>query len=45
MAQFMDKVGKTENAVVDVVGMGEMASTVTTSVSYDKEGKVLDNSK
>ena len=45
MAQFMDKIGKVENIVVDVVSMGELASSANTSISYDKDGKVLENSK
>ena len=45
MAQFMDKIGKIETTVVDVVSMGELASSANTSISYDKDGKVLDNAK
>ena len=45
MAQFMVKIGKNENTVVDVVSMGELATCVNTDISYGKDGKVLDNSK
>ena len=45
MKQFMEKISKLENKVVDVVSFGELASSVNTSVAYDKDDKVLDNSK
>ena len=45
MAKFTDKVGKVESTVVDAVSMGEYASSVNTSVAYDKDGNVLNNAK
>ncbi len=45
MAPFMEKIGKVEHTLVDVVSLGELASTVNTGVAYDKDGKVMDNSK
>ena len=45
MLQFLDKIGKVENSVVEVVPLGDMVSTVNTSVTYDKDGKEMDHGK
>ena len=45
MAKFIEKISKVEGTVVDAISMGDRASSVNTSVAYDKDGNVLDNSK
>ena len=45
MAKFVEKISKVEGTVVDAISMGDQATSVNTSVAYDKDGNVLDNSK
>lgn len=45
MKQFAEKIGKFEGTVVDAVLLGDHASSVNTTVAYDKDGKVVDNGK
>ena len=45
MKQFNENIGKFEGTVIDAVLMGDLASSVNTTVAYDKDGKVVDNGK
>lgn len=45
MAKFVEKISKVEGTVVDAVSMGDQATSVNSSVAYDKDGNVVDNGK
>lgn len=45
MAPFMEKIGKSDNTIIEVVLMGEHAFLVTVDIAYDKKENIMSNNK
>jgi hypothetical protein len=46
MMKFVEKVGKVENNVLEIISMdGDLATSMNTDTSYDADGKIVVTNK